>query len=451
MSPSYKKEKDNDYMILEVPGKPEGSEYQIRMLLLNSIQGLLSCKMRKIDGMTEFYYDITARQPMTKAFERVLMTREDIEKLLGGLERALDEAGRYLLDMGQFVLKPEYIFRNVEDGSFAFCYLPFYDGSLEEDFRELSEYILKRLDHSQEEAVLWGYDIYSRSMEEHFSLGKILDSARERTGRELAKQAAESQQEEEDIFLVEEEEMPQEPEPKEEKTAEKTVEKTAKKTTEKKAESFPTWEPEKKTVRKMKFHPPGIWVRRLLFFLLGIITLSGLTAWAVWYQGLNYVQAGGILFLGTIVLVYMILTFRKKPRKREEELKDMVSQWQMEEPDEKTVFLGSRLKEEYPILVSREPNKQENILLKKSMVTVGKQRDQVDIPLADSSVSRIHACFEEKEGEWYVKDCDSTNGTFLNGERLPAGEKRKLEEGAEIRIAVYTFYFQWEGTTISSD
>lgn len=39
------------------------------------------------------------------------MGKEDIEKLLGGLEKAMDEAGRYLLVMEQFILKPEYIFR----------------------------------------------------------------------------------------------------------------------------------------------------------------------------------------------------------------------------------------------------------------------------------------------------------------------------------------------------
>lgn len=84
------------------------------------------------------------------------MGKEDIEKLLGGLEKAMDEAGRYLLVMEQFILKPEYIFQDTETGEFFFCYLPFYDGSLETDFRSWQEYILKRLDHSQEEAVLWG-------------------------------------------------------------------------------------------------------------------------------------------------------------------------------------------------------------------------------------------------------------------------------------------------------
>lgn len=39
MNPSYRKEKDNDYLILEAPGKPEGGEYQIRMLLVNPIYG----------------------------------------------------------------------------------------------------------------------------------------------------------------------------------------------------------------------------------------------------------------------------------------------------------------------------------------------------------------------------------------------------------------------------
>ena len=449
MSPSYKKEKDNDYMILEVPGKPEGSEYQIRMLLLNSISGLLSCKMRKINGTPEFYYDITGRLPMTRAFERTLIKKEDIEKLLEGMERALDEAGRYLLDMGQFVLKPEYIFRDVEGGNFAFCYLPFYDGSLEEDFRELAEYILKRLDHSQEEAVLWGYDIYSRSMEEPFSLGKILESMHERVGKELAKQAAEAVKEdpEEEIFLVEEEEVSEEPEQKVEKKPVKKAEPKPETKTEtkeaKKIRSRIKPKPERKMRSKVG--------QRILCFTAGMLLLLGVTAWAVKSQSLNSIQAGGILVLGMGFLVYMVVIFRKKPKKQEDRVEEMVMEWQMEDQDEKTIFLEQTFREEYPVVVSKEPDKRENIILNKPVLTVGKQRDQVDIPLLDQAVSRLHACFEKGEDGWYVRDCDSTNGTFVNGERLQAGEKRKLEEGAEIGLASYTFYFCWGGTTISSD
>ena len=118
MKPSYRKEKDNDYMILEAPGKPEGGEYQIRMLLVNPIYGLLPCKMRMVDGSRAFYYDITEKQPMTSVFERRLMGKEDIEKLLGGLEKAMDEAGRYLLVMEQFIF---FRIRRQENSFSAIC------------------------------------------------------------------------------------------------------------------------------------------------------------------------------------------------------------------------------------------------------------------------------------------------------------------------------------------
>ena len=38
--------------------------------------------MRMVDGSRTFYYDITEKQPMSLVFERRLMGKEDIEKLL---------------------------------------------------------------------------------------------------------------------------------------------------------------------------------------------------------------------------------------------------------------------------------------------------------------------------------------------------------------------------------
>ena len=120
MKPSYRKEKDNDYMILEAPGKPEGGEYQIRMLLVNPIYGLLPCKMRMVDGSRAFYYDITEKQPMTSVFERRLMGKEDIEKLLGGLEKAMDEAGALSSGYGTVYLKAGIYFSGYGDRRILF-------------------------------------------------------------------------------------------------------------------------------------------------------------------------------------------------------------------------------------------------------------------------------------------------------------------------------------------
>lgn len=475
MNPSYKKEKDNDYMILEAFGDLEGSEYQIRMLLVNDISGLLECKMRKVDGKTAFYYNITERQSMTKVFERQLMGKQDIEKLLSGLERAMDESGRYLLMMEQFVLKPDYIFRNEETGEFSFCYLPFYEGNLEEDFRELAEYILKRLDHSQEEAVLWGYDIYSRSAEDHFSIGKILESVHERTGRETAKRGKEENGEVSEPEYMDFEEGEEDQRKGEEpvqdnksicqKEPKENIDESGQK--ENRKEQQNRWEEaskkkvkKKKTKQKEKLRQginsvqtrAEIRGRSIQFFMvfLGMLGSLGIAAWAVWSQGLNFIQAGGILFLCMGLLIYFTTVFQKKPKKQKDYPNEEILQWDMfsEADDEKTVFLGGSLPEKYPVLVSMNPEKQGNVVLDKPKMTVGKQKDQADIFLDSHSVSRIHASIEMEKDGWYLRDRSSTNGTFVDGRRLKEGERWKLKDGEEICFSNLHFYYH--STTTSS-
>ena len=59
----------------------------------------------------------------------------------------------------------------------------------------------------------------------------------------------------------------------------------------------------------------------------------------------------------------------------------------------------------------------------------------------DISVSRLHARIIKEGEEVYIEDLNSTNGTYKNGLRLRPYEKRKLDEGDEIkcgkRILIY--------------
>ncbi len=50
-------------------------------------------------------------------------------------------------------------------------------------------------------------------------------------------------------------------------------------------------------------------------------------------------------------------------------------------------------------------------------------------------VSRRHAQFVRREGTWFVIDLDSSNGTFLDGKRLPPKERVPLQNGQEIRLS----------------
>lgn len=52
-----------------------------------------------------------------------------------------------------------------------------------------------------------------------------------------------------------------------------------------------------------------------------------------------------------------------------------------------------------------------------STVTIGRTTE-ADIVLDNPSVSRIHAVVELESGENYITDISSTNGTWVNGQRI---------------------------------
>jgi len=69
---------------------------------------------------------------------------------------------------------------------------------------------------------------------------------------------------------------------------------------------------------------------------------------------------------------------------------------------------------------------------------VGRTPDN-DIVIDNLAVSRLHALIEEEKGEYFVRDCDSLNGTEVNGERI---KRRRLEDGDEVTIAKHSIMFR---------
>ncbi|MDW8066817.1 MAG: FHA domain-containing protein [Aquificaceae bacterium] len=49
-------------------------------------------------------------------------------------------------------------------------------------------------------------------------------------------------------------------------------------------------------------------------------------------------------------------------------------------------------------------------------------------------VSRRHAKVYFKDGQWFVEDLNSTNGTYVNGKRI---QKAKLEDGCILEFSTY--------------
>lgn len=86
------------------------------------------------------------------------------------------------------------------------------------------------------------------------------------------------------------------------------------------------------------------------------------------------------------------------------------------------------------ILIRRQTGTRADI--RGPLFLIGKDRQRADLHMeGNDAVSRIHAGIVCKDGRYYLIDRNSTNGTWLNGRRLEAGEEALLEPGDRIRLA----------------
>lgn len=93
-------------------------------------------------------------------------------------------------------------------------------------------------------------------------------------------------------------------------------------------------------------------------------------------------------------------------------------------------------------LVRMDGEQQERIPLSGEELTIGKKRDQVDIPIEDdATVSRIHARLLYREGQYYLQDIESANGTYINGEKIPQGQAAPLNDMDIVNFARSKFTF----------
>ena len=75
-------------------------------------------------------------------------------------------------------------------------------------------------------------------------------------------------------------------------------------------------------------------------------------------------------------------------------------------------------------------------------ITIGRS-PEADVVVLDEKASRIHCGVRLWDGEFYIKDLKSRNGTFVNDQRI---EVAKLKPSDRIRIGSISFLFEQDPT-----
>ena len=453
MQIDYKRDLNHTYVILQEEKEPDTASYQIRMLLTNAIPGLLDCKIGKMDDKTLFYYEVTSRQSLQSVFEQRSIGAEVLRKLFEQLLDLLEELGQYLLVPDGLVLQPELVFADANLENFSFCYLPGkqgHTGCFQKQIRELMEYLLPKLDHQEQDAVVLGYGLYREISAEIFSV-ETIQALLYQTGKEK-KETTEQEGKErsrEENPPVQMEEMRWE-----EREAEAA------------AENFFVEAEEEKDEGNWKNIVEAV---ICIGFLGGVLALRWTQAETVWYL----VLGGAAAVVGIVSLALELFSEyqnrkglkqkdgtwnpqsdteqqgwrRDSPvekektweKNEEQENRKMHSLMELEGQEEdlfgKTELLTSPEDEGRAYLIPIDPIDLPLIPIERGSTLIGKLSAAADVILPYRTVSRLHAKLVSTEEGDYLLDLNSRNGTTVNGVPLMGETKKKLEDGDDISFA----------------
>ena len=484
MYAEYKRDVSHNYLILREEEKVNTASYQVRMLTGNVIPSILKCRLQGLDGNLLFYYDITSRQSLASFYEQRKFHRKDLHMLFGGFIRVMEEMAEFLMNTDQILLCPEYIFLDIEKREVKFCCLPDYHHPIQEQFRELTEYLLPRLDHEDPQAVSMGYGVYRKAMETGFQLEHIKEAIyqnREVTGKNDNKDSAQKQgqkppennldgadnfgekiQEKADVLHLLETDV-------ENKTSKRKKDK-------KKEESDFQKSSNEWTGALLCVSTAAVLIILLILRYLGY--LPGIPAEAIF--------GGAIILLALAAFLswtaekkkqkkQMSAEWRKKVKRELDDTYESSSEKRRKERNSEDLYEADSVQEKMPewgdgkykmpeqtgetenygetvvlsagqtegpaSLVSREPGELATIYLDRDLMVIGKMENAADAVISLPTVSRIHAKIRKADDEYYLSDLNSRNGTSVNGRLLKTGEEYQLQDEDQVEFAQARYIF----------
>ncbi|MDE7029789.1 MAG: FHA domain-containing protein [Lachnospiraceae bacterium] len=493
---SFERSMNHNYMILSKCnyfGKKSDAngDYRTKMLLENRIPGLLPVTHRQINGESRYYYEINSLQSLNRLYDKTEIRCDALRRLLRGCVGLFERLEEYLLDGTQIIMKPELIYMDVAKMEPYFVCYPDYEGDVRLSFMELVDGLLARIDHTDESAVMLGYQIYRYTRNPNYVISEVGSMVEHLVADMASREAGCIQRDfrvaENRISCAEnswwtgadntsvfdrdtDRRRPNVLEENQNRPA--AIARDEETGTAKRAEARAAGD-------KRDLHKGFLCV--LAFVILAGVAV-GTRVFYAFERGADseiYLFGAMGMALAGAVLFFVCHVKREQNRKRaalsdEEEnggdswhdrtvdsggqsfFQNAQRETAMQDPKllyrayqgstsrtsgcSETVYLGDNAAQER-VLFGRMDGKEVKISLDRLPMTVGKLADVSDFVICDTSVSKMHAQFEERDGKVYVRDLNSTNGTVHNGVLLDVNQTVALEPGDRLRFGKTSFTY----------
>lgn len=396
-------------------------DYTMKMVENNSIDGLLMVRKSVVNNKTSYLYDISGCVPLEEKYIKKEFAQEDILFIADSISQILQTMERYMLDINGIVFDIKYIFCGIDNASWKYVYNSEMVSDARTGIKKIFEYILGQLDHRDNNAVILGYGLYKRICREEISLQKVFDNIDE-FSENSAKEKAQTVSYE---------------------LNEKTYPTVAKETVE---------EEHEKKVPDKKFLLTGAGL------IAGMAVVSGL----IWGMVTAIITA--FVGIALFVIVFMILlkgaTWEKIVTSeirlpyetenpvlksynkmdniwQEPEIQETDSQENLKDMEGATIVIGEG-SVKCLRRISKSGHGMDEYLIMEDSVSVGSGAT-ADIMIKDSGISRLHARIMREGEMFFIKDMNSTNGTWINERRISVYEQCPIKNGDVIRFAQSSF------------
>lgn len=397
------------------------SSYETDMLYNNFIDGLIQPEFRAINGEMMIYNKVNGLQSLDKYMRESGISREESVSLLRSVCSAVKETGEYMLSPDSIVMDADKVFRE-NGGEYRFMYVPGYRKDIRGQIKRLVEDMMKKINHSDRGLADFWYDVYDIMTSENYDISDVIAfidkcRANERRKDDIGENSRSLNSDLLDEVFGDSE--------------------------------SPSCEEKGKGICAM--------------LTAGMLMAACAGALLLCYEFISYGQIMHpkmfMLFtVAIIVMVFVYLDLKGKDLKddmREDtdcnekaceelpctdiqkEKKVVTDETRLltDMGDETTLLSADREDSETTIVVELSGESSRYCLKVDGCGKVlGRDGEEADMVVADRSVSRRHAVLHGRDGQVYIEDLDSTNGTFVNDIRLPVKRQWQIKSGDIVRL-----------------
>lgn len=422
MKTKYIRDFRHNYLVIEKED-PGQNGYLIKMITENTIDGLIPCQERMINGESLLYYDITSRQSIQSILEAQPLQMRHLQKLFSGLRTISEVMEKYLLSPEDLLLLPEFVYMDMATGEYSFIYYPERMGEENTSLRDLNEFFMQHMDSENillVEAVYQMTDLLNR---QQFVLDELITWFQENYDEEQMEERIHEQNE---------------------------------------AMTQSNWTPNMQT--QNLYRNQGSQSREVPVQNAGwnrgtqgtaqekgqeqkAPRNSGIRETTMSYVRFPESEEKKSLWRRLVEWAFPNSKINKKEYTADSShyvrYQDVTEPEKTPQPDDSghTVFIPWIENSDNKLYGIGKSNKY-HIPLQKLPITVGKMAGAVDLVLNDQSVSRLHARISRDGNRFFITDLNSTNGTFRNGMRLEPNASEIIEPGDEIGIGKLKFIYR---------